>query len=84
MDLQLPVQSVLITTEIVSLNQADDEVQWIQHYVICLSITCDKSVVFSWHSVFVHHENCPPRYNLSIVESGVIYHNPNPEGNQKP
>ena len=33
MDLQLFVQSVLITTEIVSLNQADDEVQSIQHYV---------------------------------------------------
>ena len=84
MDLQLLVQSVLITTEIVSLNQADDEVQSIQHYVTWLSITCNKSVVVSGHYGFFHHENWPPLYCLSIVESVVKYHNPNPEGNQKP
>ena len=32
--LQLPVQSVSITTNIVSLNPADGEVYSIQHYVI--------------------------------------------------
>ena len=34
MDLQLPVQSVPITTKVVSLNPADGEVYWIQLYVI--------------------------------------------------
>jgi hypothetical protein len=33
MDLQLPVQSVLITTNVVSLNPAHGEVYSIQHYV---------------------------------------------------
>ena len=32
--LQLPVQSVSITTNVVSLNPADGEVYSIQHYVI--------------------------------------------------
>ena len=35
MDLQLPVQSVSITTKVVSLNPVHGgEVYWIQHYVI--------------------------------------------------
>jgi hypothetical protein len=34
LDLQLPVQSVPITTNVVSLNPADGEVYSIQHYVI--------------------------------------------------
>jgi len=34
LDLQLPVQSVPITTEVVSSNPAHDEVYTIQHYVI--------------------------------------------------
>ena len=33
-DLQLPVQSVHITTNVVSLNSAHDEVNSIQHYLI--------------------------------------------------
>ena len=38
MDLQLPVQSLPITTKVVSLNPAHDEVYSIQHYVIeCVS-----------------------------------------------
>jgi hypothetical protein len=37
-DLQLPVQSVPITTNVVSSNPVQDEVCWIQHYVIkCVS-----------------------------------------------
>ena len=34
MDLQLPVQSVPITTKVVSLNPIHSEVYSIQHYVI--------------------------------------------------
>jgi len=34
MDLQLPVQSLYITINIVSLNPANDEVYSIQYYVI--------------------------------------------------
>ena len=34
LDLQLPVQSVPITTKVVSLNPAHGEVYLIQHYVI--------------------------------------------------
>jgi hypothetical protein len=34
LDLQLPVQSVPITTNVVSLNPAHGEVYSIQHYVI--------------------------------------------------
>jgi hypothetical protein len=33
-DLQLPVQSVLITTNVLSLNSTHGEVYSIQHYVI--------------------------------------------------
>ena len=42
MDLQLPVQSLPITTKVVSLNPAHDEVYLIQHYVI-------KFVSDLWH-----------------------------------
>ena len=34
LDLQLPVQSVPITTKVVSVNPVHGEVYWIQHYVI--------------------------------------------------
>ena len=34
LDLQLPVQSVNITTKVVSSNPANDEVYSIQHYMI--------------------------------------------------
>jgi len=41
MDLQLPAQSVPITTKVVSLNPTHGEVYSIQHYVIrFVSVTC--------------------------------------------
>ena len=43
MDLQLPVQSIPITTYIVSSNPAHGQVYSIQHYVI---VICVRSVVF--------------------------------------
>ena len=40
------MQSVPITTKVVSLDPAHGEMYSIQHYVIKLSVTCDRSVVF--------------------------------------
>ena len=37
-----------------SSNPAHAEVYWIQHYVISLSVTCSRSVVFSANSGFLH------------------------------
>ena len=39
-----------------------------------LLVTCDRSVVFSGYSGFLHQKNWPPRYNWNIVESGVKHH----------
>jgi len=51
----LPVQSVPITTKVVSSNPVHGEVNSVQHYVISsLSVTCSRSVVFSWYSGFLH------------------------------
>jgi hypothetical protein len=33
-----------------------------------LSVTCNRSVVFSGHSGFLHQSNWPPRYNWNTVE----------------
>ena len=44
-DLQLPVQSVPVTTKVVSSNPAGGEVYLIQHYVI--KLVSDRLVVFS-------------------------------------
>jgi hypothetical protein len=49
---ELPVQSVHITTDVVSSNLDQGEVYNIMWS--SLSVTCDKSVVFSGSSCFVH------------------------------
>jgi hypothetical protein len=41
-----------------------------------LSVTCKRSVVFSWYSGSLHQINWLPRYSWNIVESGVKHHNP--------
>ena len=41
---------------------------------LSLSVTCDKSVVFSG---FLHQQNWPPWYHWNIVQSGVKHHKPN-------
>jgi hypothetical protein len=43
-----------------------------------LSGTCNRPVVFSGFSGFVHQLNWMLRYNWNIVESGVKHHIPNP------
>jgi hypothetical protein len=44
-----------------------------------LSVTCDRSVVFSRYSGFLHQSNRLPWYSLNIVENGIKHHNPNPK-----
>ena len=53
--LQLPIQSVPITTNVVSSNPTYGEVYLIQHYVKkFVSDLRQVSVVFSGHSSFLH------------------------------
>jgi hypothetical protein len=47
-----------------------------------LSVTCDRSVVFSGYIGFLHQLKWPPRYNWNIVEC-VKHHNPNPQWRKK-
>jgi len=63
-DLHLLVQSVPITAKVVSSNPFDggDKVyQWLSK----------GRLLFSGQSGFLHQNNWPPRYNWTIVESGV-------------
>ena len=57
----LPMQPVLITTNIVTESRTG-EVYWIQHYVISLSVTYDRLVVFYGSSGFLHH--FPDRHEI--------------------
>ena len=41
-------------TEVVCSNSDHSEMYSIQHYVTKFSVTCDKSVVFSGYSGFLH------------------------------
>jgi hypothetical protein len=41
-------------------------------------VTCDRSVVFSGYSGFLHQKNWLPRYNWNIVESGTKHHKHKP------
>ena len=73
------MQSVSITTQVVSLNTALGEVYSIQHYVI--KFVSDLRQV----SGFIRVLRFPPainltawRYSWNIVECGVKHHNPNP------
>jgi len=51
LDLQLPMQSVPVTTDVVSSNLDQGDVYNIMWY--SLSMTCDRSVVFSGSSGFL-------------------------------
>jgi len=54
LDLQLPVQSVPITTKAMSLNPADDEAYSIQHYVIKIVSDLQQVVGYSGNHGFLH------------------------------
>jgi hypothetical protein len=41
---------------------------------VSLSMTWERSVVFSGYSGFLHQKNWPQRYSWNIVESGVKHH----------
>ena len=70
LDLQLSVQSVSITTKVVSLNPIHGEVYLIQHYVI--KFVNDMRQVGGFLRVLWF----PPPYNWNIVESGIKHHKP--------
>ena len=76
MGLQLPKQSVSITTKVVSSNPAHGEEYSKQHYVIKFVSDLRQVGGFSWYSGFLHQLNWPPRYNWNIVESDVKHYNP--------
>jgi hypothetical protein len=46
-------------------------------FTISLSVTCDRSLVFSGSSGFLRQLNWPPRYNWNIIESGINHHQTN-------
>jgi hypothetical protein len=76
LELQLPMHSVPITTDDMSLNLDQGEVynsMWSN-----LSVTCDRSVVFSESSGF-----WPPQYSCNIVESDVKHHQANKQTNKQ-
>ena len=61
------MQSVPITTQVMSLNTAHDKVYFIQHFVLKFVSDCGRSIVFSEYFGF--------RYIWNIFESGTKYHN---------
>ena len=76
LDLQLHAQTVPIATKVVSSNPIHGKMYSIKHYVINLSVTCGRSVVFSGYSGIFHQWIRLPRYSWNIVESGAKHHNP--------
>ena len=48
-----------------------------------MSVTCDRSVVFSGYSGYLHQYNWPPRYSWNIVESDVQHHQINKQANKQ-
>jgi hypothetical protein len=75
LDLQLSIQSVSITTNVVSYIPAQAMCTRYNIVWYSLSVTCERWVIFSGFSGFLHQEHLPPRYNWSIVASGVTHHN---------
>ena len=67
------MQSLPITTKVVSSNPVHGEVYSIQHYVIKFVSDLRQVVGFLRYSGFLHQENWPPPYTCSwnIVESGI-------------
>jgi hypothetical protein len=61
LDLQVPMQSVPITTKVVSSSPVHGEVYSIKH-----SVTCGRSVVFSWYFGFLQ-QYWPSWYNWNIA-----------------
>jgi hypothetical protein len=79
LDLQLPMQSVPISTKVVSSNPTHGQVYSIQHYLISLSMTCHRSVVFS--DTTVSSTNKTDRHNITEILLKVVLNTitPNPQ-----
>ena len=71
LDLQLHVQSVLVTIKNVRFTPPHGQVHSIQHYVI--KFVCELPHVggFLWVLRFIPPIKLTDRYNWTIVESGV-------------
>ena len=79
MELQLPMQSVPITTSVVCFEPLSGKVYSIQYYVIRFVSDLATSWWFSQGTpVSSTNKHWPPRYNWNIVESGIKHHDPNP------
>jgi len=61
LDLQLLLQSVPITTKVVSSNPTHGDVYSIQHYVIKFVSDLRRVCGFCRYSSFLHQLNWPPR-----------------------
>ena len=77
LDLQLPMQSVHITTKVVSSNPAHGDVYSIQHYVKKSVSDLRQIYGFLWVLRFPPPIKLIARYNWNIVESGVKHYNLN-------
>jgi hypothetical protein len=73
---KLLVVEFITTCAISEFKPCSHEVYSIQHFMT--SVTCDRSMVFSEQSGFLHQYKWLPRFNWNIVESGVKHHKPNP------
>ena len=71
LDLQLPVQSVPITTNVVSLNPVHDEVYSIQHYMIKFVIDLRQISGYLRVLWFTPPIKLTDTYIWNIVEIGV-------------
>ena len=77
-DLQIPVQSVPITTKVVISNPAHGQMYSIQHYVISLSVTCDRWFKFS-PGTQVPFTNKTDRHDITeILLTVALNTNPTP------
>ena len=70
------MQTVTITTKVVSLNSAHGDVHLIQPYVI--KFVGDLQQVRRFSPVSSINTTDRHDYNLNIVESGIKHKNPNP------
>ena len=77
LDLQLPMQTVPITTNAVSSNPAHVTVYSIQHYVIKF-VSDLRQIIGFFPGIPVSSTNKTDCHDIIVVESGVKHYNPNP------
>ena len=65
------IESVPITTNVVSSNPTHEDMYSIQHYVIILSVTLCRSVIFSEYSG--SSTNKIPRHNIAKILLKVAF-----------